>query len=102
VIPPVGLGRAPTLERVQILAFDRVPIALQAWLTASAEVRVLERTAGGLTPLTDWVVRDAGPVTWAWSEVRPRTSRPGAVLVIEARSPDGQASVPVAWIPGAE
>ncbi|MGF1664823.1 MAG: SpoIID/LytB domain-containing protein [Acidimicrobiia bacterium] len=102
VIPPVGLGRPPTLERVRVLAFDRVPVALQAWLTASAEVRVLQRSGTGLTPVTDWEVRDAGPITWSWSEVRPLTATTGAALVIEARSPDGQATAPVAWIPGAE
>lgn len=102
VVPPIGLGRPPSLERVRVLTLGRTPLALQAWLTASAEVRVLERTSAGRVPRSDWRVADAGPVSWSWSDIRPRSPRPGAVLMIEARSPDGRASAAVAWIPGAE
>jgi stage II sporulation protein D len=102
VVPPVGLGTVPSVERVRVLAVNRVPVALVGWLTASAEVRVLERTESGLVPLTDWVVVDAGPLTWRWSELGSTERGLGAELVIESRSPDGESSARVSWIPGAQ
>lgn len=101
-VPPVGLGRAPTVERVEVLAVGRIPLALRAWLTSSAEVRVSEVGPSGIVPLTDWHVHDAGPLLWPWSEVRPRGSGLATSLLVEARSPDGEGSGRVAWIPGAE
>lgn len=102
VFPPIGLGVAPSFDSVQIRGIGRTPVALEVWLTAAAEVRVSEKSGTGLVPRTDWTVYDAGPVRWPWGDVMPLRSEVGGVLVIEARSPEGTASIEVAHVPGAE
>lgn len=102
VTPPVGLGRPPEISDVELLGYARAPVALQVWLSAAAEVRVVERARGRLVPRTPWEVADAGPVRWFWTDVAPIVSPFGGVLVIEARSPDGEASASLAFVPGAE
>ncbi|MDH4308965.1 MAG: hypothetical protein OEX04_15975, partial [Acidimicrobiia bacterium] len=100
VVPPVGLGLAPELESLTVVAFGRTPVAIQAWLTASAEVRVLARTSTGLVELTEWEVEDAGPIRWFWGAGFP--TAPGSVLIVQARSPDGADEASVAFVAGAE
>ncbi len=102
IIPPVGLGIPPAVEVIRIVDVGRIPLVLEAWITAAAEVRVVERSGSRTLVRSDWEVHDAGPVRWPWTAVRPLRTSIGGVLVVEARSADGEAMASIAYVPGAE
>jgi stage II sporulation protein D len=102
VTPPVGLGLPPGISDIGLLGPAYAPVALEAWSTTAAEVRVVERNGDRLIPRSGWQLVDAGPVRWTWTDVAPITSAVGGVLVVEARSPLGMAEASLAFVPGAE